>query len=92
MIKGVYKMRIVSKLQQRVDRLDQTIHDFEEMRNNAEVKSQLDLISYIDQRQKSLKEKREEYIICIQAIRYLQKHLDTDEFQRVIAICKDAID
>ncbi|MFT9493609.1 hypothetical protein [Anaerosolibacter sp.] len=85
-------MKILNKLQQRVHRLEQAIGDFEEMLNNEEVKKQLDAIAYISQKLKDLNEKREEYIVCIQAITYLEEHLKKDDFRKIITIDEDVID
>ncbi|MBB6214924.1 hypothetical protein HNQ80_001009 [Anaerosolibacter carboniphilus] len=85
-------MNLLKRLDQRVCRLNQAIEDFEKILWHQDAKCQLDMIEYVRQKLKSMREKRDEYLICIQAIAYLEEHLGKDEFEKIVTIHQDAID
>jgi hypothetical protein len=85
-------MKFVNKLNQRVCRLNHAIEDFQKILNREDVKKQLDIQKYVQQKLESVEKKRNEYLICIQAIIYLENHLEKSEFEKVLTIYPDTID
>ncbi len=85
-------MKFVNKLNQRVCRINQAIEDYQEILHQEDVKKQLDIQKYVQNKLQSLKNKRNEYLICIQAITYLENHLEKSEFEKVLTIYPETID